>query len=214
MAVVARRVYGWPIELHFLRDLSNVCHRLLWWWCRQWINPFMPLCLWCTLLRGLPFQDGLLNVVYTPVGVRIYVVSLDNLCPKICPGVDISHWQSYILMVQVWCQRVTAGRENLARILLLLIGGNLMTQKSESHMNAVCTACSNCGSLQNPSYDTSPILSSIKTSHAPNQSKELEPFAPSPFLLMVPMQWNWKCALVMLWSMLISNVAPQFWLAS
>ena len=31
---------------------------------------------------------------------------------------------------------------------------------------------------------------------------------------MVPMQKNWKCSLVMLWSMHISNVATQSWLAS
>ena len=51
------------------------------------------------------------------------------------------------------------------------VGGSLVTQKSESHMNAVYTAFSNCRSFQNPSDDTSPILSSIKTSHAPNRSK-------------------------------------------
>ena len=59
----------------------------------------------------------------------------------------------------------------------LLLGGSLVTQKSESHMTAVCTAFSDCRSFQNLSDDTSPILSSIKTSHAPNWSKELEPLS-------------------------------------
>ena len=52
-----------------------------------------------------------------------------------------------------------------------ILGGILATQKSESRMTTVCTAFSDCGSFQNPSDDTSPILSSIKTSHVPNQSK-------------------------------------------
>ena len=43
--------------------------------------------------------------------------------------------------------------------------------KSDSHMTAVYTAFSNCVSLQNPLDDTFPILSLIKTYHAPNQSK-------------------------------------------
>ena len=38
MDVVVGRVYGWLIEPHFLRDLSNICHWLLWWWCRWWIH--------------------------------------------------------------------------------------------------------------------------------------------------------------------------------
>ena len=92
--------------------------------------------------------------------------------------------------------------------------GSLVTQKSDSHMNTVFTAFSNCGSFQNPFDDTSPILSLIKKSHAPNQSKELDPFAPSHPLIMVPMQQNCKCALIMLCNMHISNVAAQFWLAS
>ena len=88
MAVVVRIVYGWPIEPHFLSDLSNVHHQPVWWWCHQWIHSLMPQCLWCPLLRGLPFQDGLLISVFTPVGVRIGVASLDHLCPRIYPGVD------------------------------------------------------------------------------------------------------------------------------
>ena len=89
-----------------------------------------------------------------------------------------------------------------------------MTQKSESHMTSVCTAFSNCCSFQNPLDDTSPILSSIKISHAPNQSKKLDPLAPNTNLLMVPMQQNYKFELIMLWIMHISNVAAQFRLAS
>ena len=87
-----------------------------------------------------------------------------------------------------------------------------MTQKSESRMIAVCTALSDCRLFQNSFDDTSPILSSIKISHAPNRSKELDPFAIFPPLIIVPMQQNSKCALIMLWSMHILNVAAQFWL--
>ena len=118
------------------------------------------------------------------------------------------------MMVQVWCQRVTTVRERLSRILLLLIGGNLVTQKSDSHMNAVCTAFSNCGSLQNPLDYTSPISSFIGTSHAQNWRKELEPFSSYLPLLLVPTQRSWKCAPTMLWGMHISNFAAQFRLAS
>ena len=89
-----------------------------------------------------------------------------------------------------------------------------MTHKSDSHMTAVCTTFSNCRSFQTPSYDTSPILSSIKTSPAPNQSEELDPFESSPPLLLIPTQRNWKFTLVMLWSMHISNFAAQLQLAS
>ena len=76
MDVVVGRVYGWPIEPHFLRDLSNVCYRPFWWWCCWLIHPFMPMWLWFTLLRGLPLQDGLFTVVYPPVGVK-------NWCGKL-----------------------------------------------------------------------------------------------------------------------------------
>ena len=62
--------------------------------------------------------------------------------------------------------------------------------KSESHMTAVCTAFSNCGSFQNPSEDTPLVLSLIKTSHEPNWSKELYHLPPSPPLLIVLMQKN------------------------
>ena len=51
------------------------------------------------------------------------------------------------------------------------VGGSLVTQKSESHMTAVCNLFSDCGSFQNLSDDTSPIFSMIKTSHAPKWSK-------------------------------------------
>ena len=95
-----------------------------------------------------------------------------------------------------------------------ILGGSLVTQKSESHITAVYTAFYDCGYFQNPSDDTSPILSSTKISRAPNWSKYLEPFALSPPLLMVTMHKNWKLALVMIWSMHISNVAAQFRLAS
>ena len=95
-----------------------------------------------------------------------------------------------------------------------MVGGSLVTHKSESHMTAVCTAFSNCRSFRNLFDDTLLISSSIWTSHAPNQSKELDPFAPYPTLLLVPTQQNWKCALTMLWGMHISNVSGQFRLAS
>ena len=62
--------------------------------------------------------------------------------------------------------------------------------------------------------DTLPILSLINTSHAPNRSEELEPFASSPTLILFPKQRNWKCALILLWSMHISNFAAQFRLAN
>ena len=88
MAVVVGRVYGWPIEPHFFLDLPNIRHQPLWWWCRQQIHALMHLWLWCPLLRGLMLQDGLLGVVYPPVGVRIGVVSLGHLCPNIHPGLD------------------------------------------------------------------------------------------------------------------------------
>ena len=35
------------------------------------------------------------------------------------------NWQSYILLVQVWCQRVTSGRERLACLILLWISTRL-----------------------------------------------------------------------------------------
>ena len=89
MAVVVRIVYGWPIEPYFLRDLSNVCYQLLWWWCHRWIHTLMPKWLWCPLLRGLPLQDVLLNAVSPPAGVRIGVASLYHLCPRIHSWVDL-----------------------------------------------------------------------------------------------------------------------------
>ena len=88
MAVVVRIVYEWPTEPHFFRDLSNVCHWLLWWWCCRWIHTLMTMWLWCPLLMGLPLQDGFLTAVYSNVGVRIGVASFDHLCPRIYPGVD------------------------------------------------------------------------------------------------------------------------------
>ena len=124
MDVVVRIVYGWPIEPHFLRDLSSVRCWPLWWWCNRWNHPLMPQWLWYPLRRSLTTQDGLLTAASPPVGVRIGVVSLDNPCPRIhikvdcCPGIFPLHWQSYIPLVQVWCQRVTSNRENLARQLL------------------------------------------------------------------------------------------------
>ena len=88
IADVVGIVYGWPIESHFLRNLSNVCHRTLWWWCHRWIHLLMTQWLCCPLLRGLTLQDGLLTAVYPPVGVRIGVANLDNMCPRIQPVVD------------------------------------------------------------------------------------------------------------------------------
>ena len=78
MDVVVVIVYGWPTELHFLRDISNVCQWLLWWRCRRWIHTLMPLWLWCPLLLGMPLQDGFLTAVYSTVGVSIGVASLDK----------------------------------------------------------------------------------------------------------------------------------------
>ena len=123
MAVVVGRVYVWPIEPHFLRNLPNVCHQPLWWWYRWWIHIFTPLRMWYLLLRGLPLQDVLLTNVSPTVGVRIGVESLGHLCPRINPGVDRClgllplHWKSYILLVRVWRKRITSGRERLARLL-------------------------------------------------------------------------------------------------
>ena len=121
MDVVVGIVYGWPIEPRFLRDLSNVCHWPLWLWCHLWNHPLMHQWLWYPLLRGLMLQDGLMTAVTPPVWVRIGVVSLDHLCPRIHLEVDhflgllSLHWQLYIPLVQVWCQRVTSNREKLAR---------------------------------------------------------------------------------------------------
>ena len=125
MAVVVGIVYEWQIEPHFLRYLSNVCNRPLWWWRCQWTHPPMFMWLWCTLIGGMSLRDGLLNIVYPLLAVSIYVASLDNMCPKIRPGVDRFldllplYWQSYILLVRVWCQRVTARRERLDHLLFL-----------------------------------------------------------------------------------------------
>ena len=88
MDVVVGRVYGWPIEPHFFRNISNVRHRPLWWWCRWQIHPLMTPWMWCPLLRGLPFQDGFLTSVSPPVGVRIGVAILVHMCPRIHPGSD------------------------------------------------------------------------------------------------------------------------------
>ena len=113
MAVVAGTVYRWPIEPYFLHNLSNVFHRSLWWWCHWWIHILMPQWMWCPLIRVLLLQDVLLNVFSPPVRVSIGVASLDHLCPSIHPGVDHFlgilplHEQSYILLVQVWCQNLT-----------------------------------------------------------------------------------------------------------
>ena len=63
-----------------------------------------------------------------------------------------------------WFDKIKEGLESR-------VGGSLVIQKSESHMTSVCTLFSDCGSFQNPSDDTLAILSSIKTSHAPNRSK-------------------------------------------
>ena len=115
MAVMVGIVYGWPTEPLFLRVLSNLCHWLLWRWFNQWTHPLMPLWLWCPLLGGPPFKYGFSTVVYTPVWLRIYAVSLDPFCTNIHPGVYRFlgllplHWHSYILPVRVWFQRVTAG---------------------------------------------------------------------------------------------------------
>ena len=124
MAVVVIIVYGWPIEPHFLRNLSSVFPRPLWWWCHQWNHPLMPHWMWYPLIRGLPLQDGLLTAASPPVWVRIGVTSLDHLCPRIhlevdrCLGILPLHWQLYIPLVRVWCQRVTSNRKNLACRLL------------------------------------------------------------------------------------------------
>ena len=113
MAVMVGRVYGWPIEPPFLRNLSSGHHRQLWWWCHQWIHTLMPLWMWFPPLRGMPLQYGFLTAVSNHVGVRIGVASLDHLCPSIHPGVHhflgilSLHEQSYILLVQVWCQNLT-----------------------------------------------------------------------------------------------------------
>ena len=72
----------------------------------------------------MPLKYGLLTDVSPPVGVRIGVANLDHLCPRIHPEVDRClgllplHQQSYIPLVQVWCQKVTSGRESRARRLL------------------------------------------------------------------------------------------------
>ena len=89
-----------------------------------------------------------------------------------------------------------------------------MTHKSDSRMTTVCTAFSDCYYFRNPLDVTSLISSSIGTSHAPNWSKELDPFASSTPLILVPMQQNWKYALTMIWGMHISNFSAQFRLAS
>ena len=68
MAVVVGIVYGWPIEPHFLRDISNVGNQLLWWWCHWWIHPSIHQWLWYPLLRCLPLQDGLLTAVLFSAG--------------------------------------------------------------------------------------------------------------------------------------------------
>ena len=81
-------------------------------------------------------------------------------------------------------------------------------------MTVVCNSLSDYGSFQNPLDGNLPILSLIETSHAPNKSKYLDPVVTSPPLLMVPKQKNWKCALIMIWSMHIYNVAAKFRLAS
>ena len=88
MAVVVIIVYGWPIEPRFLRDLSSVCHRPLWWWFHRWNNALMPQWLWYPLIRGLMLQDVLITAVSHPVGVRIGVASLDHPCPSIHLKID------------------------------------------------------------------------------------------------------------------------------
>ena len=88
MAVVVGIVYGWPIEPRFLRNLSIVCRRPLWWWCHQWNHPLMPQWLWYPLLRGLPLQDSLLTSVSPPVVVSIGVESSYHPCPRIHLEVD------------------------------------------------------------------------------------------------------------------------------
>ena len=67
----------------------------------------------------------------------------------------------------------------------VLLGRNLVTHKSYSHMTSVFNVFSDCSSFRNPPYDTSPISSSIGTSHAPNWSKYLDPFSSSTPLLLV-----------------------------
>ena len=127
MAVVVVRLYGWEIEPHYLRNLSNVCHWPLWWWCCRLIHPLMPLLLWCPLIRGMPLQDWLLTDVPPPLGVSIGVAILGHLCPKIhpilyrCLVIFPLHSQSYIVLVQVWCQSVTSITERLACLLLQCI---------------------------------------------------------------------------------------------
>ena len=88
MAIVVGRVHGWPIQPHFLRDLSNVHNQTLWWRCHWWINPLISMWLWCPLLSGLPFQYGLMTSVYPPVGWSIGMASLCHLCSRIYPRVD------------------------------------------------------------------------------------------------------------------------------
>ena len=75
MAVVVGIVYGWPIEPRFLRDLSSLCHRPLWWWCHWWNHPLMPQWMWYPLLRGMPLPDVLRTSASPPVGLRIGVAS-------------------------------------------------------------------------------------------------------------------------------------------
>ena len=65
MAIVVGIVYGWPIEPHFLRDISSVRHQPLWLWCHWWNHSFMPQWMWYPLLRGMPLQYGFINYIIT-----------------------------------------------------------------------------------------------------------------------------------------------------
>ena len=83
MAVVFGIVYIWPIEPHFLRDLSSVHHQPLWLWCHWWNHPLMLQWMWYPMLRVMFLQDGLLTAASHHVGVRIRVAGLDHLRPSI-----------------------------------------------------------------------------------------------------------------------------------
>ena len=95
-------------------------------------------------------------------------------------------------MHHIFCQQIIfiANRLIVFRLVNLYDynSGDHGDTKIDSHMTAICSVLSNCGSFLNPPDETSPILFLIKTSHAPNWSKELDPFSQSPPLLMVTIQ--------------------------
>ena len=150
----------------------------MWWWEHELLAPSW-LQGWVRLTFPLIFPDMLglhtKQKKCSSFSLNSYfrLQTLHILFWNICINLNPLIWNSESCRQSHPCPPGASchSSERVTFSFIYLVGGSLVTQKCESHMTAVCTAFSDCGSFKNPLYDTSPILSSIKISHTPNQSK-------------------------------------------